>query len=307
MKAKENKLFEFLSFSPEVKQAFVDHKPILALESTVLTHGLPSPINIDIAHELEQLAREKGAVPATMALLNGVIKIGLTANDIAELGNGRAEKASVRDLAYMIANKKSAGTTVALTAYLAHLVGIHVFATGGIGGVHRGDDLDISADLFEISKTPITIISAGPKAILDIPRTLEVLETYSVPVIGYGTTTVPAFYSRTSKYNIPFTINTLHDMTCMIKTHRYLQPNTGILIMNPISSVDEIPETVIEPVILKALEKAKLLGIKGKDTTPFLLSELHQITDGLSLKANISLLKNNVALGATLAKSLQHT
>ena len=304
MRTKTNIMKEFLSLSPEVTAALADNKPILALESTVITHGLPYPTNLEVALQLEQRAKDEGAVPATIAILNGKCKIGLTADEMTQLADGKASKASCRDLAYMVSKTLSAGTTVALTAMLAHHAGISVFATGGIGGVHYGDSLDISADLYEISQTPIAIISAGPKAILDTARTLEVLETYSVPVIAYQTNCIPAFYSRHSAHKAPLTADTLAELTACIKTHRDLALPSGILVMNPIPVQDEIPASSIEPSIQTALAKAEALNIKGKEITPFLLAELTTLTKGKSLQANIALLNNNVTLGAKLARSL---
>lgn len=305
MQTKKRNLTELLSFSAEITQAINDKQPILALESTVITHGLPSPTNVDVAFTLENIAREQGVIPATIAILNGSIKIGLTQEEMTHLANGQATKASIRDLAYVMATKQSAGTTVALTAYLAHLAGISLFATGGIGGVHRGDEADISADLLAISQTPVTIISAGPKAILDIPRTLEVLETISVPIVGYQTTCIPAFYSASSQYAAPYSINTVDQLAALIHTQRELQLPSGILVMNPIPVADEIPAATIEPAIQAALEKATARNIKGKQITPFLLAELTALTQGKSLQANIALLKNNVQLGAQLAIKLR--
>lgn len=301
MKTKENRLANFLSVSDEVSNAITQKKPVLALESTVITHGLPSPTNLEVAHELENIARSMGATPATIAILDGKLKIGLTHDEMIQLATHHAEKASVRDLAYCVSQKKTAGTTVALTAFLARMAGIAFFSTGGIGGVHRGDDLDISADLLEISRTAVTIISAGPKAILDIAQTLEVLETYSVPVVGYKTTMIPAFYSCTSQFPAPFTIDTIEELVAFIRTQHNLQIPSGILVMNPIPEADEIPATTIEPMIVAALKKATAQNIRGKKITPFLLSELNQLTQGMSLKTNVSLLKNNVRLGASLA------
>src|SRR5579871_3998995 len=301
MRANSNRMFDFFSFSDEIKTAFAEHKPVLALESTVLTHGLPYPDNINVAKTLEDIARHHGVVPATIAILNGKIKVGLTDDEIVKLVTSQAVKASVRDLSHVIMNKQSAGTTVALTAFIAHQAGISVFATGGIGGVHYGNDLDISADLLEISRTPLTIISAGPKAILDIAKTLEVLETYSVPIIGYRTKTVPLFYSRTSQYPVPIYADSLETVISYLKTHYQFNMHSGVLIMNPIDEANEIPAKKIEPLIDQALQKAKELCISGKSITPFLLSELNQITKGESLTANIALLKNNVTLGAKIA------
>ena len=304
METNKHKLSGFLSISQEVQDALMHHQPILALESTVLTHGLPYPQNIDVAYQLEAIARETNVTPATVAIINGKIKIGLSHDDIQMLAEKKAHKASVRDLGLMISQKASAGTTVALTAMLSTLAGIRVFSTGGIGGVHFGDEMDVSADLVEMSRQPIAIISAGPKAILDIGRTLEVLESYSVPIVGFNTHYVPAFYSRTSAYSLPHSFDTINALTQYVYVHHTLSLSSAVLIMNPIPAIDEIPEQIIQPVIHHALQKAKEHGIKGKALTPFLLAELNKLTDGQSVQANLALLKNNVTVGAALSKQL---
>jgi len=292
-----------LLFSQEVQHALTHDLPILALESTVITHGLPYPENIEIAHQLETIARDMQVTPATIAIIDGNIKIGLTKNEFEVLAAKKAHKASVRDLSYMINQKACAGTTVALTAMLSHRAGIRVFATGGIGGVHVGDEMDISADLFEMSRQPIAIISAGPKAILDIGRTLEVLETYSVPLVGFKTGCVPAFYSRTSPYLLPYSFNTIEGLADYVHTHQAFSPSS-VLIMNPIPAANEIHEDLIQPVIAQALKAAAKQEIHGKALTPFLLAELNRLTAGNSVSANVALLKNNVSVGAALAKQL---
>jgi len=304
MNPKENKMAEFLTFSCEVKTAITENKPVLALESTVITHGLPNPRNIEVALQLEQTARTHGALPATIAILNGKVKIGLSHDEIAQLASCKAGKASVRDLSYVIANKQSAGTTVALTAKLASLVGIRVFATGGIGGVHYGDGFDVSADLFAMTHSPIAIVSAGPKAILDIGRTIEILDSLSVPVIGFQTKFVPAFYSAESPFRIPYTIDSIDALVHYINIHQQLQLKTSVMIMNPVPKQVEIPSHIITPVIQQALITAQEKSITGKEITPFLLAELNKLTNGGSVKTNIALLNNNVELGAKLARKL---
>lgn len=295
-------LFEF---SNEVKNAISERKPILALESTLITHGLPHPHNLETALALEQIARENGVTPATIAIMNGKIKIGLTHEELQTLvKDEHVVKASVRDLPYILSRKLNAGTTVASTLFCADYAGIKVFATGGIGGVHRGEDNDISADLIELAKTPIAVICAGAKAILDIPRTLEYLETHSVPVIGYRTDKLPAFYSTESAYPVQARIDDIASLADLMKTHWRLGLRSGVLITNPIPMSDEIPAEAIEPVIASALNHAKEKNIRGKHITPFLLSEVSTVTKGKSLQANIQLIKNNVRLGAMLANKI---
>lgn len=301
MKTKQNGMFDFLSFSTEVGNAIAEKKPILAIESTVISHGLPYPQNLEVAQELEACARQNQVVPAIIAVIDGVIKIGLTIEEIIKLADNTPLKASCRDLAYVVAQKKCAGTTVALTAMIAAKAHIKVFATGGIGGVHRGESFDISADLTAITKTPLAIISSGPKAILDIPRTMEMLEMLSVPTFGYQTSVMPLFYSSESDYPLPYCIDSDEALVDVVKTHYAMGLESACLIMNPIPKEDEIPFGNIEPVIEKALVKAAALNISGKNTTPFLLEELNQLTNGMSVKANIALLKNNICLGARIA------
>lgn len=295
-------LFEF---SNEVKNAISDRKPILALESTLITHGLPHPQNLETALALEQIARENGVTPATIAIMNGKVKIGLTHEELQTLvKDEKVVKASVRDLPYILSKKLNAGTTVASTLFCADYAGIKVFATGGIGGVHRGDDNDVSADLIELAKTPIAVVCAGAKAILDIPRTLEYLETHSVPVIGYRTDKLPAFYSTESAYSVQARVDDIASLAELMKTHWRLGLRSGVLITNPIPMSDEIPAEAIEPVIANALNQAKEKNIRGKNITPFLLSEVSTVTKGKSLQANIQLIKNNVRLGALLASKI---
>ena len=295
----------YLEFSPEVADAIKQKKPLLALESTLITHGLPYPQNLETALHSEQLARDQGVTPATIAIMNGKIKIGLTQQDLETLVNDKqAVKASRRDIPYILSKKINAGTTVASTLFCAHAAGIKIFATGGIGGVHRGDAQDISADLIELARTPIAVICAGAKAILDLPRTLEFLETFSVPIIGYRADTLPAFYSASSQYKLPARMDTLSEITNYLKIHWQLDLNTGVLITNPIPVENEISASIIEPVIQNALALAEQKQISGNAITPFLLSELAKTTQGLSLKANLKLIENNVKVGAELARAI---
>lgn len=296
---------KFFEYSDEVKQAITEYQPILALESTVITHGLPYPQNRDTALALEQIARDQGAVPATIAIMHGKIKIGLSADEVEHLARNQSViKASVRDLSYAISQKLCAGTTVAATLFCAAKAGIKVFATGGIGGVHRGDAQDISADLIEIARTPIAVVCAGAKAILDLPRTLEFLETHSVPVIGYGTSTLPAFYTPSSPYELTTRVDDIITLAKILRTQAKLGIVSGTLIVNPIPAADAIPVEMIEPVIEQAIHKAEELQINGKAITPYLLSELALATQGKSMRSNIALIKNNVLIGAQLAHAL---
>lgn len=295
-------LFEY---SEEVAFAKQHNQPILALESTLITHGLPYPHNLEIALEVEEIARKQQVTPATIALMNGKIKIGLSSTELEILIQDKQSiKASRRDIPYVISQKLNAGTTVASTLFCAHKANIKVFATGGIGGVHRGEDQDISADLIELAQSPIAIVCAGAKAILDLPKTLEFLETFSISVIAYQTDTLPAFYSATSAYPLFSRINEVTELAHLLKVHWQLGMTAGVLIANPIPRQDEIAADVIEPAIHAALQLAQQKNIRGKAITPFLLNEIVNVTEGRSLQANKQLIKNNVHLGAQLAKAL---
>lgn len=294
-----------LDYSDEVRYAIDNKKPLLALESTVITHGLPYPINLDTARELEQIARDNQVTPATIAIINGRIKIGVSKDELTDLAkNPHVLKASTRDLPYILTQNLSAGTTVAATSYCANAAGIKVFATGGIGGVHRGDGMDISADLIELARTPVAVVCAGAKAILDLPRTLEFLETYSIPVIGYRTNTLPAFYTRETSYQVNARADDVKTLATMLNIQKQLKLQTGTLVVNPIPEKDEIPAYYIEPIIFNAIRKAEEKQIYGKEITPFLLSEVAHQTEGRSMQANLALIKNNVKLGAELAFAL---
>ena len=269
---------------------------------------MPYPENYETAQAVEEIVREQNVTPATIAVLNGTIKIGLTAQELQHFScNKEVFKASRRDLPFILAHGHSAGTTVAATLFCAAKAGIKLFATGGIGGVHRGDAQDISADLIEIAKTPIATICAGAKAILDLPRTLEFLETMSVPVIGYCTQVLPAFYTNSTPYKLSTWANDVTSLTQILKTHWDLGMPTGMLIANPIPAEFNIPIDVIEPIIINALHKAEQNKIVGKELTPFLLAEISKLTEGKSLLANIALIKNNALLGAQLAHAIFNT
>ena len=292
---------------PTVQTALHDTKPVVALESTIITHGMPFPQNLEIAQNVEATVKENGATPATIAILDGRLKIGLSTNELEALAQSKdAAKLSRADLAVCLAEGKTGATTVAATMIAAHLAGIEVFATGGIGGVHRHAEktLDISADLQELAQTPLSVIAAGPKAILDIPKTLEVLESLGVPVISYGQDHLPAFWSRSSGLRSPLRMD---DVTGIARAH-LMRQSLGIaggqLIANPIPRHAEIPIEEIEPFIAQALEAALEQEISAKQVTPFLLSRLFDLTQGRSLQANKALVLNNAALGAKIAGAI---
>lgn len=296
---------QFFEYSDEVRQAMEQRKPILALESTIISHGMPYPQNVETALAVEQLARDSGAIPATIAIVQGKIKIGLSERELQQFARDeQVLKASRRDLPMIISQGHSAGTTVAATLFCAAAANIKVFATGGIGGVHRGEDQDISADLIELARTPIAVICAGAKSILDLPRTLEFLETMSVPVVGYRTHVLPAFYTDATKYKLPATVDNVTMLADFLKAHWQLGMTSGVLITNPIPSEHAIPAATIEPVIESAIVKAAQQNITGKALTPFLLKEIVELTHGKSLQANIALIKNNVKLGAELSREI---
>lgn len=296
---------QFFEYSRDVDQALKQKKPILALESTLITHGLPYPQNLETAKALEQIAREHDVTPATVAIIQGKIKIGLTLEELDTLVHDKyVIKASVRDLSYILSQGLNAGTTVASTLFCTDAAGIKVFATGGIGGVHRDDDWDISADLIELARTPVAVISSGVKAILDLTKTLEFLETFSIPIVGYRTDTLPAFYTAETQHKLPARVDNIPALVKLLKIHWQLGMSSSVLIANPIPKEDEIPTDVIEPVIIEALRVAEEKQIVGKDLTPFLLSEVMNATRGQSLQANIKLIKNNVKLGAMVAHAI---
>lgn len=305
-----------MSFSPSsllavdatVREALEAGRPVVALESTIITHGMPYPQNLQTARAVEDVVREGGAVPATIAVLDGVLRVGLTEADLDRLASRGQDvvKASRRDLAAVLARRGTAGTTVAATMVAAHLAGIAVFATGGIGGVHRGGEqtFDISADLIELSQTPVAVVCAGAKSILDIPKTLEVLETYGIPVLGYRTGAFPAFYARESGCAVDQRVDDVDTIARMIATGRALGLKGGLLVANPIPEADALDGAAIERQIAESIEDAAAAGLSGKALTPFLLQRLYELTDGRSLTANIALVKNNARLGAAIATAL---
>lgn len=281
-------------------------KPIVALESTIITHGMPYPENSWMAANVEAIIEAEGAVPATIAVVDGRIKIGLSEEERSQLARATgAMKLSRADFAYAVAEKKTGGTTVAATMIAARMAGISVFATGGIGGVHVGAEqsFDISADLDELARTPVIVVSAGAKAILDIEKTLEVLETRGVPVVAYGTDVMPAFWSRSSRFAAPLRLDTPDAIARFFRTRRALGLDGGMLIANPVPEAAEIPETVMAGHIAAAHAAAKAEGISGKKVTPFLLSKILEISEGASLKTNIALVENNARLAAKIAKA----
>ena len=296
-----------LDITPKVQSALDENRPVVALESTIITHGMPWPQNYDMAVSVEQVIRDAGAVPATIAVLKGQIKIGLADADLRDLAQTPdARKLSRADLAICMVQGATGATTVAATMILAHLAGIKTFATGGIGGVHRGAEhsFDISADLQELAQTPVTVVAAGAKAILDIPKTLEVLETLGVPVITYGQSELPAFWSRTSGLVSPLRMDTAKDIAQAHMMRGALNIQGGQLIANPVPYADEIPQSDIDPIIAQAIQEAEDQKISAKAVTPFLLGRIFELTQGRSLKTNISLVLNNARLAAEIAKEM---
>lgn len=298
----------YLSLSDEVKAALAGNKPIVALESTIITHGMPYPQNLETAIAVEDVVRANGAVPATIAIMGGKLKVGLGADDLEALAKtGRdASKASRRDLAAILAQKATAGTTVATTMMIAAMAGIKIFATGGIGGVHRGAEhtFDISADLIELSRTPVAVVCAGAKSILDIAKTLEVLETHGVPVLGYKTKEFPAFFARESGSFVDYQVDSAEEIANIIRMQNAIGLSAGILIGNPIPQADALDAREIGIRIDAAIADAEAQGIERKEVTPYLLNRVFELTEGKSLVANIALVKNNAALAAQIAKSL---
>lgn len=301
-------LKNYLEISPEVKEALDNNRPVVALESTIISHGMPFPENAETAVMLEGIIREKGAVPATIAILNGKIKVGLTREEIFGLGKTgtAAHKVSRRDIGYVLFKKVSGSTTVSATMICAAAAGVSVFVTGGIGGVHRGWEttLDVSADLTELSRTPVFVVCAGAKAVLDLPATMEYLETMGVPVLGYETLDLPAFYSRNCGLKLHQKVDNPKEAAEIFMAHNAVLGNQGMLLTCPVPREYEIPSDKIMPVIEIAVKEAKDKGIKGRDITPYLLKRIAEITSGKSLATNIELIKNNVRVGTEIAIAL---
>ena len=300
-------LEKYLEINPEVKEAIENGKPVVALESTIISHGMPYPRNVETALNVEKIIRDNNAIPATIAILNGKLKVGLTGEEIEYLGKAKnVIKTSRRDIPFIIAKKSDGATTVASTMIIAALAGIKVFATGGIGGVHRGatETFDISADLEELAHTNVAVVCAGAKSILDIGLTLEYLETHGVPVVGYQTKEMPAFYTRKSGFNVDYKVDSSEEIATALKAKWDLGLDGGMVVANPIEEQYQMDYDTITLAIEKALKEADENGIRGKESTPFLLAKVKEITGGDSLESNIKLVYNNAMLGAKIAVEL---
>ena len=300
---------EYLDISPEVHAALKEHKPVVALESTIISHGMPYPQNVETALNVEKIIRENGAVPATIAIIGGRLKAGLSKEEIEHLGKAgtAVTKASRRDLPVLCAKGMDGATTVATTMIIAAMAGISVFATGGVGGVHRGAEvtMDISADLEELGRTNVMVVCAGAKSILDLGLTLEYLETKGVPVIGYGTSELPAFYTRKSGFGVDYRLDTPEELAAAFAAKMKMGLQGGMLVTNPIPEEYSMDPDRINAAIEQALAEAAEKGVKGKATTPFLLAKVKELTGGDSLNSNIRLVYNNAALAAKTAKALK--
>ena len=301
-------LNQYLDVAPEVAAAVAEGKPVVALESTIISHGMPYPQNVETALKVEQIIRDCGAVPATIAILGGRLKAGLSHEEIEYLGKKGQDvtKASRRDLAVLVARKADGATTVTTTMMIAHMAGIQIFATGGIGGVHRGAEttMDISADLEELASTPVMVVCAGAKSILDLGLTLEYLETHGVPVLGYGTKELPAFYTRKSGFEVDYRMDSPEELAEAFHVSRQLGLKGGMLVTNPIPEKFAMDHDVINRAIDEAVAQANAQGIHGKATTPFLLAKVKELTGGDSLDSNIQLVFNNARLAARTAAAL---
>lgn len=300
-------LEKYLNINPEVKKALKDGQAVVALESTIISHGMPYPKNVETALAVEQIARDNGAIPATIAIIKGKLRVGLTPEEIEYLGKGNdIVKASRRDIPFIVAKGLDGATTVAATMIIASLANIKVFATGGIGGVHRGaqQTFDISADLQELAQTDVAVVCAGPKSILDIGLTLEYLETQGVPIVGFGTDELPAFYTSKSGFGVDYRVDKVEELAEALKIKWDLGLKGGVVIANPIPTEFEMNPAVINGVIGSALKEAEENGIKGKEITPFLLDRVIEHTSGASLDSNIQLVYNNVRVGAQIAVEL---
>ena len=299
-------LGKWMDISEEIQDSIKENGPVVALESTIISHGMPFPQNLETALEVENIIRKEGAIPATIAVIEGRIKIGLSNLELEQFAQGeKPVKVSSRDLPFALSQKQCGGTTVAATMICASMARIPVFVTGGIGGVHRGSEktMDISGDLIELSRTNVAVVCAGVKSILDIPRTLEFLETHGIPVIGYRTDEFPAFYTISSGYSVQSRINSAEEIARCIKVKWEIGLEGGLVIANPVLMEDAIDEVVVEEAINKSLKEASEKGIDGKAVTPFLLERISQLTDGESLKTNIALIYNNALLGAKIASA----
>ena len=300
-------LEKYLEINPEVKKAIEEGKPVVALESTIISHGMPYPRNVETALNVEKIIRDNGAIPATMAILKGKLKVGLTPEEIEYLGkSSNVIKTSRRDIPFVISKGADGATTVATTMIMAALAGIKVFATGGIGGVHRGaqETFDISADLQELANTNVAVVCAGAKSILDIGLTLEYLETQGVPVVGFKTNEMPAFYNSKSGFNVDYRVDSEAELAKALKAKWDLGLKGGAVVANPIPAEYEMDYDIITTAIEAALKEADEKGVKGKESTPFLLAKVKELTDGASLDSNIQLVYNNAQVGAKLAVEL---
>ncbi len=298
---------DYLSITPEIEEALKQGKPVVALESTILSHGMPYPENVEFAHKVEEVVRNEGAIPATTAIIGGKLKVGLNEEELMIMCKAEnVAKASRRDVAVYLATNQTAATTVATTMLIASLAGIKVFATGGIGGVHRGaqETMDISADLQEFAHTPVCVVSAGCKSILDIGLTLEYLETFGVPVLGYKTSEFPAFFCDTSGFGVDYKVESPNEVARILKTKWDLGLQGGVLLANPIPHEYSLDHKVIDAAIDKALEMAKEKGIRGKKTTPFLLATIKDLTGGESFASNLQLAYNNAKVASQVAVEL---
>ena len=299
---------KYLDISPEVQQALAEGKPVVALESTIISHGMPYPKNVETALLVEKTIRDNGAVPATIAIIGGRLKAGLSPEEIEYLGKSgrKVAKVSRRDLAAIVARGADGATTVTTTMIIAHMAGIRVFATGGIGGVHRGAEttMDISADLEELANTPVMVVCAGAKSILDLGLTLEYLETKGVPVIGYGTDELPAFYTRRSGFGVDYRVDTPAQLAAMFKAQQELGMKGGMLVTNPIPEQYAMDKEVIDAAIDQAVRESREKGIHGKETSPFLLARVVELTGGDSLESNIQLVLNNAVVASRTASEL---
>lgn len=296
-----------IKFHPEVQKALANKKAVVALESTVISHGLPYPENVETALSMEKAVQDGGAVPATIAILGGQIHVGLTPDQLEYLATrpmAQVRKCSRRDLPLALARREDGATTVAGTMIVAHLAGIEIFATGGIGGVHRGHPFDVSADLAELGRTPVTVVSSGAKSILDLVSTREVLETNGVPVIGYGTDEMAAFYSRSSGLSVDVRVDSAEDVAAIIVARQSLNLKVGLLVTVPVPKADEFDPAEAEEAISRATKEADEAGIHGPASTPWLLRRVSELTDGRSLKANLALLRNNGRVAGTIASAL---
>lgn len=299
-----NRIPSWLKISPQIEQGLEAGEPVIALESTVITHGLPKPVNLDLANQMEEQARSIDVEPATIALLNGQVRVGLNTEELEDLALAEdVLKVSIRDMGVAIANGQSGGTTVAATVNIANRAGISILATGGIGGVHRGESGDVSADLPEISRTPVAVVCSGAKAILDLPRTMEWLETAGIPVIGWQTSEFPAFFSESSGLGLRLRVDSVAEVVEILKAHWDIGFG-GVLVCVPCPTDSAIPMIDVEAILEQALMDAKKEKVRGKDITPFILRQMSELSSGATMRANLALLRNNAYIAAQIAKAL---